>query len=207
MIGSADSFAARALCRGTRKSLASWAVHAIACLLLTAALMGSTAVSALSRPLSDAERTSLNETVEAFAAATRGSNFKKVLDFMSPRILTLIADKAGIGVDKLRSGMIKQMEKAFKVVKLESFSMRPAEADIRQLKNGKPYALVPTKTVIDMGEKGRIAQTSYTLALLSDKKWFLVRIADLRQIAMLREAHPDFAGVEFPRGTVRMLKK
>ena len=41
-----------------------------------------------------------------------------------------------------------------------------------------------------------------TLALKDEGVWYMIRIDDQNQINMIRELWPEFAGVDFPLGTM-----
>jgi hypothetical protein len=156
---------------------------------------------ALVRPLSETESRSLNETVEAFDAAMRDHDYETVVKTIPPRVLAHIAKSAGVDVDTLRTLVIAEMKAALAEVKLVSFGMDLAKAEHRELPSGEPYVLVPTETVIDAAA-GKFVGRSYTLAMLDDGDWYLVRVDEAQQVTIMREVYPEFAEVEFPAGSV-----
>ncbi len=163
---------------------------------------------AAARSLSDQEGAALSATVAAFDNAMRTADYDKVIDLsIPPRMFAMLAKKANAPADKLRAFVIQQTRGLMQKAQLESFGMELAKATHRELKNGQPYSLIPTRTVIDGGSRGRIVQTSHTLAHLDGGKWYLLRISDLKQVSMLQETYPEFSGVELPRGTMEIEKK
>jgi hypothetical protein len=162
--------------------------------------------TALARPLTEAESRSLVEAVEAFDTAMRDRNYEIVAKTIPPRVMAHIAKSAGVEVDALRVLVIEQMKVALAEVKLVSFGMDLPKAEHRELPSGEPYVLVPTETVIDTGTDGKSVARSHTLALLDDGVWYLVRVSEARQVTIMRQVYPEFAGVEFPAGSVEAME-
>jgi hypothetical protein len=163
--------------------------------------------TALVRPLSDEESGQLAATVEAFDAAMRGNDYETVVKTIPPRVMAYIAKQAGVEVEALRQIVIAQMKATLAEVKLLSFGMDLAKAEHRELPNGEPYVLIPTETVMDTGEGGKMVARSYTVALNDEGVWYLLRVNDAQQVAIMRQVYPEFAGVEFPGGSVEALKE
>lgn len=172
---------------------------------LFAAALAAGAASA--RPLTDAEAKALGETVLAFDAAMKANDFEGIGRTVPPRVLKHIAGQAGIGVEDLRKAMIRQMAAVMKDVTIASFGMDVAEARHQELADGSPYVLIPTQTVIDAGAMGRTAVRSDTLALMDEGAWYLLRVSDAAQVAILRQAYPGFAGVEFSGGASKAVEE
>jgi hypothetical protein len=161
----------------------------------------------LARPLTEAEARSLAETVEAFDAAMRSNDYEIVVKTIPPRVITHIAKQAGIEVDALRALTIEQMKATLAEVKLLSFGMDLSKAEHRELPGGEPYVLIPTETVMETVETGKMAARSQTLALLDAGVWYLVRVDDVQQVMIVRQVYPEFAGVEFSSGSWEALKE
>ncbi len=174
----------------------------LACVVIAAVYSGAEA-----RSLDDKERTALASTVSEFDAAMRENNFDRIIATVPPKVMNAIAGKAGIDAEKMRSMMSEMMKAMMKDVKIEQFSMDVSKADLKELASGAPYALIPTETVISAGEMGRVKQKSHTLALLDDGKWYLVRVSELQQLVIVREVYPEFTNVEFPQGSMEVLKQ
>ena len=70
--------------------------------------------------------------------------------------------------------------------------------------NGTPYAMLPTTAVIEVRNGTRLLNSTPSLAILDDNKWYLLQINDVGQVESLREAYPEYAGIEFPTGTAKI---
>ncbi len=174
----------------------------LACMVMALASSGADA-----RSLEDKEKAALAATVSQFDAAMRDNNFERIIATVPPKVMNSIAGKAGIDVLKMRSMMSEMMKTMMKDVKIEQFSMDVGKADFKELSSGTPYALIPTETVISAGEMGKVKQKSHTLALLDDNTWYLVRVSELQQLVIVREVYPEFTNVEFPQGSMEVLKQ
>jgi hypothetical protein len=156
---------------------------------------------AWARPLSDQERASLAATVESFDIAMREGNYARVAKIMPPKAISAVAHRAGATPDQIVELMINAMQETFRAVKFELFRMDLANASHKELANGTPYVLIPTRVVV-VGPGRRVRESSHTLALLDEGKWFLLRIKDASQVSFLLDGHPEFATVEFPSGSI-----
>ncbi len=176
-------------------------------LAVAAAFAAASGAPADARSLDDKEKAALTATVTEFDAAMRKNDYERIVDTVPPKVINSISAKAGLDPAKLRTTMVGLMKTLTEQVKIESFGMDIAKADYKELKSGAPYALIPTETVIAAGDKGRIQQKSHTLALLDEGKWYLVRVSDMQQLMIVREVYPEFTGVEFPQGSMEVLKQ
>jgi hypothetical protein len=172
--------------------------------LLVALAIAVLPVTALARELTAEETAALTQRVADFDAAMRANDLATVAKAIPPQIITHIATSAGMTDEALLAEMIKQMSAAMANVKIVDFSMDVPNAEQRELADGTPYVLIPTETTLDLGADagGKILAKSPTLGLLKDDVWYLRRIADEGQITLLVGAFPEFAGVEFPPGTM-----
>ena len=181
-------------------------MRGIARLIVVALALAFTSVIVAARPLTDSERSDLADTVAAFDAAIHGADYAALTRTVPPKVLAYLASKAGIDVEKLREIMIGQTTTALAEVKIEAFSMDLAKADYRELPTGQPYVLIPTETIMDAGDKGRLKAKVQTLALIDEGKWYLLRVNEQQQVEIMREVYPQFVGVEFDSGSVEALK-
>lgn len=180
----------------------------LAVVLATAFAVAAWAPSlAVARSLEAKETAALTETVDAFNAAMSTQNFERVVQTIPPKVIGSLAVKAKVSSDQIREIVIDLMKSALATIKIESFGMDIKSAQFKELSTGAPYALIPTTTLMDAGEKGRFQQKSHTLGLLDEGKWYLVRVSEVAQLVILREVYPEFAGVEFPQGSMEVLKK
>jgi PBP1b-binding outer membrane lipoprotein LpoB len=172
--------------------------------ILAAAFLAFTLVgSAFAAELTAEQQSGLTARVESFDAAMKANNMVEIMGVVPPKVLEAIATKFGVTTEQLVEATQQQFDEAMKTVKLESFSMDLATAEIAALADGTPYALIPTETVMDLGaEMGKMKATSSTLGLLDGTTWYLVRVEDAQQVAILKEVYPAFADVVFPTGSM-----
>lgn len=173
--------------------------------LLVAVLSASLGVAS-ARDLTEAERSALEARIESFNTAMETLDFQGVLSIVPPKILDHIAEQAGVAPDVVREEMEKVMTEAMEAVTIERFSMDLSAAEERTLADGTPYLLVPTSTTIrSEALGGGLRFDNNTLAFMDEGTWYLLRLDDASQIAILRAVYPAFAGETFPRGTMTRL--
>lgn len=180
--------------------------------ILHKAILAAVAALALSvgvqaRSLEDKEKASLAATVTEFNSAMAAKNFDRLAETVPPKILASLGAKAQVPVEDVRKAMMDVIKMTFAQVIVDSFSMDFAGAEYKVLANGTPYALIPTETVILVPEQGKVSNKSHSLALLDEGKWYLVRVSEAAQLMILKDVYPEFAGVEFPQGSMEILKK
>ena len=173
----------------------------LAALGLVAALV-VVAVPAASAELTSTQRDTLAARIESFDAAMKASDMAVVLGVVPPKMLDKIAVSSSVTTAQLIAATQEQIDEALKSMTIVSFGMALENAEIAALADGSPYALIPTETVIDMGEGGKYRARSSTLGLLDGETWYLVRIEDEQQVALLKEIYPAFADVVFPTGSM-----
>ena len=176
------------------------------CVLCAIAVVFGTTNTAHARAVNDTEKAMLAKVVSAFETAIKTPDYQSVVDMLPPKIMSAIAAKANLSVSFMRNAVVGAMASAMAKVSMESFSLDMSGAEYKELGNGNPYALIPTRTVMSAPDAGRFAQTSHTLGVLDDAKWYLMRVSDTKQLTILREVYPEFNGVKFPRGTMEALK-
>jgi ABC-type Fe3+-hydroxamate transport system substrate-binding protein len=158
---------------------------------------------AAAQGLTDSQQQALVDRVESFNAAMKANDMKTVMGVLPPRMLERIASSAGVTTELLLDAMQEQMDEVMQSVTIVSFGMDVAAAEVVTLEDGFVYAMIPTETVVDLGtEGGKMRANSRTLGLLEDEVWYLVRVDDAQQVAIVREVYPPLVNVEFPAGTV-----
>lgn len=167
------------------------------------ALALALALPALAQGISSAQHEALVARVESFDAAMKANDMAAVMGVVPPRLLEKIAGIVGATTDQLLASMQEQMDEMLKTVKIESFGMDVETAEFVTLADGTVYAMIPTETVLDMGEAGgKIRATSQTLGLLDGETWYLIRVDDPQQAGLVKELYPALADVEFPAGAM-----
>ncbi len=173
--------------------------HLFAAIAMVAALAAPT----FAAEFTDEQLAGLTARIESFDAAMKASDMSEVMDVVPPKVLDKIAANFNVTTEQLVEATQQQMDQVLKDVKIVSFGMDLDAAEFLETADGTPYALIPTETVIDMGEKGgKTKASSATLGLLDEETWYLVRVEDAQQVAILKEVYPAFADVEFPTGSM-----
>ncbi len=178
--------------------------YAALSLLIAAALTAGSPARA--REFDDKEKAALATTVADFNAAMVDARYDRIVKTIPPRVLAAMAEKAGTTSEKLVPDMISLMQALLEKVKIESFSMDLAKADYKEAKSGTPYVLIPTETVMSLGGKGRIKETSSTLGIIEDGRWYLLRVADPGQLAIMRDVYPELSDLVIPTGSQEVLQ-
>jgi hypothetical protein len=180
----------------------------VARLFAVLALGAGLAFPAVAQDLTDAQRQGLADRIASFDAAMVASDMETVMGVVPPRVLEKIAATYGVTVEQLIEAAQEQINAAMAEVKIESFSMDLDAGEVAVAADGTVYVLIPTETVIDMGEaNGKFRSTTKTLGLPEGDAWYLVRIDDAQQAAIFKEVYPAFADVEFPTGTMEQVSE
>ena len=183
------------------------AVPGVAALSAALLVLQAMTAEARARTLDDQEKAALARTIADFDKAFREARYDDVVAVVPPRIVAAIAKKNGVTVENLKPAIAAVITAALAAVKVESFSIDISQAEYKELPNGSPYALIPTKTVMDAGDKGRFAESTFSLAIIDDGKWYVIRVNDVANLIIMRSVYPEFAGVELPSGSMEILKK
>ncbi len=173
----------------------------LSCLLLLIAV----ACPVSARDLSPAKQERLRAQIERFSTALNAQDFETVGKTVPPKIFEFIASDAGVTVEQLRSALTAQMQMALAAVKITEFTMDAQAISLTETPDGTPYALIPTKTVMETGGQ-TIEAKSHTLALIDGSDWYLLRVSDQQQVTILRKVYPSFATVEFPDDSTQTVK-
>jgi hypothetical protein len=176
---------------------------ALALSLGLAAPAGAQQLYSPANAVQSSEAFALEARVMSFDAAMRANDMATIMGVVPPRLLDAMAAQFGIATSELIDAAQAQIDEAMKSVRLVSFGMDIEAAEYFRLADGTLFAYLPTETVMDLGEAGgMIRATSTTLGLLDGGTWYLVRVEDQQQVALLKQIYPAFAGVTFPTGSM-----
>jgi hypothetical protein len=164
-------------------------------------LVAALASPAFAAELTHEQQAGLDARVASFDSAMRYSDMAGILGVIPPAVLTQIATNYGVTTEDLVSAAQEQIDEALQSIGIESFGMDTTDVDAIEIDDGAIYAMIPTETVMDLGQAGKMRLTSETLALLDDGTWYLMAVDDPEQIAVLRQVYPAFADVEFAAAT------
>ena len=172
-------------------------------ILLLAATVA--AAPAAAREITETDREAVAALALQVDAAMESGDMMAAMDVAPPALLDAMAEAAGLSPEEARAAMEEAVEEAMAEVEIVSSEIRLDEAVAGETPTGRPYLLAPSETVMQVGED-TLRSESVTLALEDEGDWYLVRIYDIDRIAVVREAYPDFAGVEFPRGRMSVVE-
>ena len=161
---------------------------------------------ALARTITEAEAEGIAARVDSFDAAMTARDFDTIIGVIPPPVLAHIAEQANVPAEELVTALAAQMGEIFADVDLISFGMDLAAAEHHELGDGEPYLLIPTTTVMEADGLGRMKVESFTLGMLDEGAWYLVRTSDAAMVGILRQVYPQFTGVTFPAETITALE-
>jgi hypothetical protein len=160
---------------------------------------------AAAREFTDAEKADLATAVVDFNTAMTNQDWATVMGIVPPKILEKFATEAGITQEQLLEQMAALMEQSLATVTIDSFGMDLENVTYGETGDGTPYALIPTETVIGLGEQGKVKASSQTLGMFEEGEWYLVRTEDAATLAALKEIYPSYADLEVEPGTTEMI--
>lgn len=145
------------------------------------------------------DKAALQAAVQTFDRAVERNDAQTMVSFMPPRLLSLLARQAGMSPRRFRESMVFASELMVGQFELVSFTMSMKNARYGETPAGRPYALLPTSTVVRVPNVGRVRGTSATVAVFDNRRWYLVRVDNEQQRRLLLRAYPDFRRVAIPR--------
>ena len=160
-----------------------------------------TLAPAVAREFTDDEKADLAVAVADFNTAMTDQDWATVMAIVPPKVLEKFAADAGITKEQLLEQMSALMEQSLEQVTIDSFGMDLEQATYAETGDGTPYALIPTETVVDLGEQGKIRASSQTLGMYDEGEWYLVRTEDAATLAALKAIYPSYADLEVQPGT------
>lgn len=158
------------------------------------------------RDLTAADKQALEARIAQFEQSFASGDLQAVSSAVPPKLLASMADEFGMDPADLTEAMTQAMEAAMASVTLNSYEMSMDRATSGVTSAGRAYMLVPTTTVMTV-EGRKMEATSETLAFADEDIWYLVRIDDARQVQFLTRAYPEFEGVDFPKGSIKVLEE
>lgn len=172
--------------------------------LLAAALL---LIAACAAPfaLPPEDRSAIAQRIAGFERAFVQGNTTEIINVVPPRLITAIARDGGVAETALRREMANLTREATARINVVSFGMALDDARFLTTPAGRPYGLIPTRTVIETPTGTRLQSDNTTLTFEEGGQWYLIRIDEGRQMELMREVYPDFEGVTFPQGTTKAL--
>lgn len=161
--------------------------------------------SAMPYDVPPAERAAMEQRVAQFSSDFRNGRTERIVDVVPPKVTAALAARAGVTEERLRAGVIAETRAATRAVKILSYGMATDRAEWRQTTAGRPYALIPTQTVVQAPDGTKLQSNNTTLAFADGGIWYLVRIDDANQRSLLTEAYPEFGSLRVSPGTTKLI--
>ncbi|MEL7154025.1 MAG: hypothetical protein AAFN51_09615 [Pseudomonadota bacterium] len=161
--------------------------------------------SATARDVTDAEKAALADRVAAYQQAFIDKDYDAILDGSSPRFYQHVAAEAGATVPELRAFLIEQTRKVMASATIEAHEMNLANVAYLKTKYDTPYALIPTRVVLNVPDQGRFEIMRETLAIIDDGEWWLMRITNTGQVSTLQKVYPSLSNITFKPSETRRL--
>lgn len=173
--------------------------------VVISACLGLLATPVAAQAIDASDRAEVQAAVDRYAAVFAAGDYGALVDLtMSPALMGHFQRTFGATEAQIRDGVTDVMSQVMSGgVTLIEHRMDVAGAVAAVTPDGsRAYLLIPTTTLMDIQGVGRVRSRNHTLAIEDGGRWYLLRIDDAQQVALLRGAYPEFAGVEFPTGTV-----
>lgn len=169
------------------------------------AALSLTAAPAFAAPFSDADRTAIADKVAEFDQNFQDGDIGAVITSVAPRVFAIMADDMGMSVEDLSAMVDAQVEAMMAQVTVLDYSMDLDAAQYLEAPSGTPYALIPTRTRMQVGEQIMQGVTQ-SFVFIDDGEVFLARIDEAMQLELLIRAYPEFAGIEVIEGTMEIVE-
>lgn len=156
---------------------------------------------------SSADRAKVEARIAELDRVVSSGNLAGAIDVVPPRLLQTLAQRAGATEAELKAALQQLVAMQLQGVTVVSYDMDLKAAPPTKTPTGdRTYLLIPTTLVMDVPGAGRIKSTSSTLAIEDGEEWYLIRVDDQNQVAILKELWPEFAQVTFPTGTTEQVQ-
>jgi hypothetical protein len=147
-------------------------------------------------------KAALDAKVEALKLALTEKRYGALATDIPPKLLALMAAKAGMPREEFVKLIGEQVGKAMAGSSIDAFDIKSGE--ILTLTTGAVYALLPSVARLTVNDQKAISR-GHILAMVDGGKWYLARVSE-RQWPLFVEAYPDYASVEIPKEKLEFLK-
>ena len=162
--------------------------------------------AAQAQSVSDADRGQIQARIDELSGLISSGDLVGALDVVPPRIQTALSTRFGIPVEQIKPAMRQAMGPMLDALHIDGYGLDLAAAQVLRTPTGdRSYLLIPTFTEMTLQGAGRFRADTHILAIKDEGEWYLIRIEDAPQQAILRELYPEFVGVDFPAGTTVQL--
>ncbi|HYC97810.1 hypothetical protein [Brevundimonas sp.] len=156
---------------------------------------------ALAQKVTAGDRALIEARIDILDRALASGDFAASLDVTPPALRAALASRLGVTEAEMRTLLAEAMAPMMADVTFVSYKMDVPGAAIHTTPTGgRPYLMIPTTTVMDVKDVGRIRVRTETLAIEEAGDWYLIRVQEAAQVTILREVYPEFADVQFAEG-------
>lgn len=164
------------------------------------------ALPASAQTFTDADRARVEARIAQLDAIVSSGDLAGALEVVPPVLFRTIAERGGATEAQLLAAMREMIRTQLVGMSVVSHDMDLVAASPLVTPDGsQTYLMIPTVLVIDVPTAGRVRISTRTLAIADGGDWYLIRVEEPQQVALVRELWPSFAGVEFPPGVTEAL--
>ncbi|QDH73761.1 hypothetical protein [Brevundimonas sp. M20] len=169
-------------------------------MLLVAALSISlSAVPVGAQTVKAEDRAAIQVRIDQLTGLIGQGDLVGAVDVIPILLQDAMAARFGMSRDQIKPAMRQAMAGMLDGVHIDGYGMDLAAAETLMTPTaGRTYLLIPTWTEMTIQGAGRFRADTQTLAIEDGGEWYLIRVEDAPQQALLREVYPEFVGVESP---------
>lgn len=157
----------------------------------------------LAQEFTSQDRAAVQVRIDRLDQIISSGDLAGALEVVPPRLTRAIADRYGMTQDQLLTTMREVIRTQLQGVIFVDYQMDlAATLPVLTPDGSRTYLLIPTTTVMEIQGAGRVRSRNGTLALKDGGEWYLIRVDEAAQVALIRELWPEFAAVDFPAGTM-----
>jgi hypothetical protein len=169
-----------------------------AVILVLGLSLGAMAGPAAAQQLTAAQLGAAEARLASFDALLDAGRMGDGVDFLPPPLLASLAARYGVTVDEARAATRDSVQGMLEDVTILESGHDFSRAQLKITPDGRrTYLLVPMAMTMQAGDI-RAASASQTLMFEDQGQWWVLSVQPGVLTDLLREAYPEFAGVEFP---------
>lgn len=167
----------------------------------SAGFLAATPLSA--RELDASEAETLAAAAIEYEQALRAASVGPVFDLLPPRFAALLAQRQGRSVQEMRIAALENADRTLGARAVDMVALDAAAVHgLAVTEDGVLYGLVPFRHVYTTDD-GRFEARGDVIALRDRGVWWLLLLRSSGQAAILAEAYPGLAGLDFTPATTR----
>lgn len=135
-----------------------------------------------------------------------GGDMSAAMDVLPPGVIDAMANRYGVTPEEARQAARDVAAQIMADVEILDYRVDVDGAQVKRTPDGsRTYLMVPLH--MTMRTQGiMVKTTSSTLVFQVDGAWYGMSVDGDEQADVLREVYPEFAGVEFPAGTMEIVE-